>query len=390
MKISIFTPNLSGNCAGRAWVLGKLLKEEFEVEIIGPTTTGRVWAPLEEEKDIGFVPVPAFSRTSDFKRQAQALREAATGDAIYVSKPLYSIMLAAILEKREKNKAFFLDIDDWQMGFQYKKLTSPLGLSRVLSREILCACGFDSFWNALAGDHHIRQADAVSVSNNYLLARYGGTLIPHARDGSFLDPDNYSGATERTALGLPADARIVAFIGSPRPHKGLQDLIEAVSRLQDRNILLMVVGLASDEYSKIIRNLGENKLGKRFIALGIQPYAALPKYLSVANLIVIPQRKSSATVGQTPAKVFDAMAMRKPIISTDVGDLSAILEGCGYIVPPDDVGVLARKISDVLTNEPEAILTAQQARKKFLEIYEVKALEKKISAMIHGGLNRVS
>jgi glycosyltransferase involved in cell wall biosynthesis len=388
VKISIFTPNLSGNCAGRAWVLGKLLKEEFEVEIIGPTESGRVWSPLEEERDIRFIPVQAFSKLSEFKKQAQALRLAATGDAIYVSKPLHSIMYPAILEKQENNKPFFLDIDDWQMGFQYKKLTSPLGLCRVLSREMLYACGFDSFWNALAGDKHIRHADAISVSNNYLQAKYGGTLIPHARDGSFLDPDNYAKDVEKAKLGISSDTRIVAFIGSPRPHKGLQDLIEAVGRVREQNILLMVVGLSSDEYSTFIRTHGEKLLGTRFIGFGMQLYAELPRFLSVADIIVIPQRNTSATVGQTPAKVFDAMAMSKPIIATDVGDLPSILNGCGSIVPPGNISALARQIEEILANYDAANKGGQLARKKFLEVYDVQALGKKISGMIHNGLNR--
>lgn len=386
MKISILTPNLSGNCTGRAWVLGKLLKNDFDVEIIGPTTTGQVWAPLKEENDIRFVPVQAFCKSSDFKKQAQAIRQVATGDTFYVSKPLYSIMYPALMEKREHNKAFFLDIDDWQMGFQYKKLTSPLGLCRVLSTELLDACGFDSFWNALAGDKHIKHADAITVSNNYLQAKYGGTLIPHARDGAFLNPDNFSKDSEKSRLGLAAESRVVAFIGSPRPHKGVQDLIEAVGRLKDPNIMLMVVGLSTDEYANIVRRLGEKTLGERFIGFGMQPYKALPKFLSVADVVVIPQRESSATVGQTPAKVFDAMAMGKPIIATNVGDLPTILKNCGYIVPANDVGALARKIDEVLHKEKDVHLVAQQAREKFLGVYEVKTLEKKISGMIRDGM----
>jgi glycosyltransferase involved in cell wall biosynthesis len=41
-----------------------------------------------------------------------------------------------------------------------------------------------------------------------------------------------------------------------------------------------------------------------------------------------------ATVGQIPAKLFDAMAMAKPIVATDVNDFAGILDGCGLVVKP--------------------------------------------------------
>lgn len=388
MKISILTPNLSGNCTGRAWVLGKLLAADFEVEIVGPTESGKLWAPLEDEKDIDFVPVKAYSKTSESTKQSAALRKAITGEAIYVSKPLWSIMRPAIQEKRLNKKKFFLDIDDWQMGFQYKKLYGPLGFCRVFSSELVHACGFDSFWNALAGEKHIKHADAISVSNAFLQKRYGGILVPHARDGSFLDPLLYEKDTIKEELGfLPTDS-IVSFIGSPRPHKGVEDLIEAVARITDRNVKLMVVGLSSDEFSNIIRKSGQEKLGDRFTAYGVQPYANLPRFLSISDVVVIPQRNTSATVGQTPAKVFDAMAMGKPIVATNVGDLPEILKGCGLITQPGESNMLAGKIEQLLANEGEAKAKAQRARQKFLDQYEIKALEEKLCAMVHKCLDR--
>jgi len=35
MKISILTPDLSHNCLGRAYLLAKILKMYYEVEIVG-------------------------------------------------------------------------------------------------------------------------------------------------------------------------------------------------------------------------------------------------------------------------------------------------------------------------------------------------------------------
>jgi hypothetical protein len=57
----------------------------------------------------------------------------------------------------------------------------------------------------------------------------------------------------------------------------------------------------------------------------MQPFDEIPKWVAAADVIAIPQKDSPATWGQLPSKVFDAMAMAKPIVATDVNDLSMVL-----------------------------------------------------------------
>lgn len=55
-----------------------------------------------------------------------------------------------------------------------------------------------------------------------------------------------------------------------------------------------------------------------------------------------------------PAKIFDAMAMGRPIVATAVSDIPDILsEGCGLIVTPGDVYALAEAIAYML-DDPAA------------------------------------
>jgi glycosyltransferase involved in cell wall biosynthesis len=91
---------------------------------------------------------------------------------------------------------------------------------------------------------------------------------------------------------------------------------------------------------------------------------------------VIPQRKNFASVGQVPAKVFDAMAMAKPIIATNVSDLPEILDGCGWIVEPENPEQLAETIQYVLNNSQEADIIGQKARQKCIEKYSWDVMDK--------------
>jgi glycosyltransferase involved in cell wall biosynthesis len=71
-------------------------------------------------------------------------------------------------------------------------------------------------------------------------------------------------------------------------------------------------------------------------------------------LVVLPRRKAPVWIGQTPAKVFDAMAMAKPIIVTNISELPEILKGYGWIVEPGNLKQLPEAIPYILDHPVQA------------------------------------
>ena len=132
-------------------------------------------------------------------------------------------------------------------------------------------------------------------------------------------------------------------------------------------------------YSDKVRSLANEKLRvEQFMNLGLQQFGKLPEFISVADLVVIPQRVTLETEAQVPAKVFDAMAMAKPIIATRVSDLPEILDGCGYIAEPDNPQSLARTIQQVFEQPDLAEEMAYKARQKCIREYSWDAMEKRL------------
>jgi glycosyltransferase involved in cell wall biosynthesis len=166
------------------------------------------------------------------------------------------------------------------------------------------------------------------------------------------------------------------FFGTPRLHKGIEDLIKAISVIEDQDVVLVIVGIDDrDQYSKNLAKTTKKALGRRFKGFGLQPFETVPEFLTMADVVVIPQRKNFATMGQMPAKVFDAMAMAKPIIASNISDLPEILDGCGWIVEPENPEQLAEKIQYVLDNPEEAKAMGNKARQKCIEKYSWDAIE---------------
>jgi len=112
------------------------------------------------------------------------------------------------------------------------------------------------------------------------------------------------------------------------------------------------------------------------LVFGIQPFDKIPQFLAMADVVVIPQKKNLATIGQIPAKLFDAMAMAKPIIATDVSDIPEILDGCGWVVEPENPEKLADAIKYVFDHPLEAETMGQKAREKCIDRYSWEAMEK--------------
>jgi glycosyltransferase involved in cell wall biosynthesis len=207
----------------------------------------------------------------------------------------------------------------------------------------------------------------VTVSGKILQNQYGGTIIWHGRDLRLFNPKNYIKKDFRP-LYVSEKYReyfVAGFIGTPRPHKGLEDLFDAIKLLRYEHFLLMIVGAHDDDYFMHLRDKIDT-LGLRDIVcyLPVQPFEKLPEVLSALDLVIVPQRKRPASYGQVPAKIFDAMAMAKPIVATSVHDIPEILDDCGWLVEPGDPRTLAQTIQYIIDHPNAASEMGRKAREK--------------------------
>jgi len=74
-----------------------------------------------------------------------------------------------------------------------------------------------------------------------------------------------------------------------------------------------------------------------------------------------------------PAKLFDAMALGRPIVSTAVSMIPEILDGCGLVVAPGEPRGLAAAIRHLLEHPGEARELGARARRRCDERYSFRA-----------------
>ena len=361
MKISVLAFDLSDNATGRADLLARLLAPRWEVEVVGPRFGVDVWRPaLGGAVAHRAIPVGDARRYPRFARVWRELLARVDGDVLYASKTRPTSYGAALLARRSRRRPLLLDVDDWEVGF-FRRAGAWGTLGRALNLGNPNGLPWTWLMERLAP-----RADAITVASRFLQRRFGGTLIPHVRDTEAWDPARYDRAEARARIGVGGE-RVVMFLGTPRGHKGVEDLVEAVGALGSDVRLVMVGADAASE-------AGRRWAARPWVRLvGEIPFDDVPRYLVAADAVAVPQRATSDTVGQVPAKIFDAMALARPIVSTAVSMIPEILDGCGVLVPPGDVIALSTALRRLLDDPLSAAELGRRARARCQEHYSFTA-----------------
>jgi glycosyltransferase involved in cell wall biosynthesis len=152
-----------------------------------------------------------------------------------------------------------------------------------------------------------------------------------------------------------------------------------VAGLNRADVRLVLVGAGELPGAREATAAAREALGDRVTVFGMQPFARVPEFISAADVVVVPQRRTRATQWQMPAKIFDAMAMARPVVATAVSDIPAVLDGCGWVVDPDSPDALARAIAEVIDDPARAEAAGAEARSRCVERYSWDAMERTLT-----------
>jgi len=349
-----------------------MLRSRFEVEVIGPLFGENVWPPCDTN-EFTYKAVQCTPSLTLFVKSMKKMVNLISGDIIYASKPWFSSFGVGILTKLTGHRPLILDIDDWELGWFL-----PYRFRKMASLSVKSILEVNGFLNTFCMEKVTFIADGITTASRFLQNRFGGEYVPHARDTELFDPSRYDGERIKRELGLK-DEKIIMFLGSPKPHKGIEDLFAATRSLKRKDVRLLIIG-ASDGYpSRSLLLDGVNHLP---IVRGMVPFMRIPEYLACSDLVVLPQNNVPSNHAQVPAKLFDAMAMAKPIVSTKISDMPEILKDCGFIVEVDSPKDLVEKIDFILKNPNEAKKIGQKARERCIEKYSLRVVGEKLNNYI--------
>jgi glycosyltransferase involved in cell wall biosynthesis len=177
----------------------------------------------------------------------------------------------------------------------------------------------------------------------------------------------------------PFDGRLVSFIGRLTPLKRMEDAIEALRFVNDREIRLQIIGdgRLRQPLEGLVERLG---LDDRVSFLGFRADAL--DLLNGSAALVVP----SLTEGISRV-AMEAMALGKPVIGTDIpGNRELIKHGeTGLIVPVRNPEAIAAAMGELLGDQARYQSISRSA-KDFIEANHSAARAVKRYEELYGGL----
>lgn len=246
----------------------------------------------------------------------------------------------------------------------------------------------------------LRNADLVVTISKVLGEEVEAAGVPRKRivvypnciDPDIFDPSRFSkddNVALRKRWNIPADSLVATFVGTFGTWHGVDFLAGAICRLIDRDrdwvkqrklhFLLVGDGLKMPVVKDM---LGDPKYRSFVTLTGLVPQDQAPAYLAASDIFLsphMPNPDGTAFFG-SPTKLFEYMAMERPIIASDLDQIGKVLKGtylsesepekllAELFTPGDAEGFLV-SLRRVVENPPAAAEMAKSARQAALNSY---------------------
>ena len=203
-----------------------------------------------------------------------------------------------------------------------------------------------------------RFSDAFIFASERSKSYYGSLIregvpefvIPAPVDTEVFDPVSVS-AYSGELISRLKDKVLIGTVANVNPVKGLEDLIKTAEQFNklNNNVCFVVIGAIYPNQKKFyekLQRLAEQLFVENVLFLGAQ--SDIKGLLKVIDVYLC-----SSLAESSPVAVWEAMAMGKPIVSTNVGDVPVYVEDGvnGFVVDVGDCKGMADRLSRYVSDE---------------------------------------
>lgn len=281
-----------------------------------------------------------------------------TGKFDYIfceSPPLFLGISAFFLAKNKKAKLIFNVSDLWPESAEKLGLVTNkflLGVSKWLEEFLY------------------RKSALITGQTKGIVAniksRFPAKIVywlPNGVDLSYYDPSMFTDAWRSTA-GFNKEDKIFFYGGIIGHAQGLDIILNAANRLRDRSeikFLLLGDGPEKERLMKIAEKLDlKNVHFKAPVSK-----KEMPHIVAAISASIIPLKKLDLFKGAIPSKIFESLAMKKPILLGVDGEAKELFidEGkCGMFFTPESEEELVKSIMYMVEHPSEMGKWSENAR----------------------------
>jgi len=186
----------------------------------------------------------------------------------------------------------------------------------------------------------------------------------------------------RGNIGLSDDNFVITFIGRFSKEKGINVLLNAISKIQlkYKKVILLMIG-EGEEKDQIENYIHRNNINTRILP----PAEKVFKYYKISDLIVLP-----SITDPFPMVMLETGLYSKPFIGSKVDGIAEFIEDekDGLLIEPENVDELVNAVIKILKDKNYANYIANNLNKKVLNECQINQLLPKLEKIyteIHYG-----
>jgi len=185
------------------------------------------------------------------------------------------------------------------------------------------------------------------------------------------------------SLNPPSSSKfIVSYVGGSHPWQGLDLLLDAVPMIsQMRNVVIRFVGPTESDIKAILRSgIPQN--------VEVYPWVTDPGKLSElmesSHAFILPRKKSRVNEVAFPTKFGEFCAIGRPVISTEVGEVGAIVnrEKCGVTCEPTADGLVKAIYSLENADISNLMAMSENARRVATDLLDIHSIAARYLAFL--------
>jgi len=216
-----------------------------------------------------------------------------------------------------------VDFNDLESEYTFEKIRNrvPRKLHRAIKLVLM------AIENML-----LKRSSSVITVHTQFLKKYAENVcdknVLYVPDGVDMDRFNMEAITVgeidtlRKELQVE-DSKICGYTGRIDRDIGGQILYETLSLLERtrEKIKCLILGEGDLDLVDRIRRLDV------VVYVGLKPPHEVPRYVALADVILVPYPQTKASHSVSPLKLFEALAMAKPVVTSDVSGIRDVILG---------------------------------------------------------------
>lgn len=185
------------------------------------------------------------------------------------------------------------------------------------------------------------------------------------------------------------DRFVVLYLGTHGMAHALDKVLQSARLLQnDRRILFAFVGEGAEKDA--LRRVAREMALPNVQFIDAQPKARVPSFYAACDLGLVPLRRASLFQDVLPSKIFEYLAMERPIVLSVGGDAKQLVEaaGAGEYVPPEDPEALALAVRRLAEDPERRAAMGRRGREYVLAHFDRSRLAERYLGILRGVIDR--